>query len=134
MAIQWSEDLSVGVKEIDEQHQEFVSILNNLYEFIYQSKNREELGILLGQLASYADKHFKTEEKYFDQFNYEFAEEHKEEHRKLTQKVVDFQASFLAGEKEINVELVDFLEDWLVHHLGNHDKKYMQCFKDNGLV
>lgn len=133
MSIQWSDDLSVGVKEIDDQHQNFLKLLNRLYDLIYQSKDRQELGALLADLAAFANDHFKTEEKYFDQFQYELADEHKEEHRQLLQSVVDFQTAFKSGQSEIDQKLVDFLEDWLVGHLENQDHKYIQCFKDHGL-
>lgn len=125
--------MSVGVKEIDLQHQEFINILNNLYDYTYQSKSKEELEVLLSRLASYATNHFKTEEKYFDDFNYEFAEEHKSEHSKLLKQIAEFQNNFQSGQAEVTVELIDFLEDWLVHHLGNQDKKYIQCFAEHGL-
>lgn len=133
MAIEWNDDLSVGVKEIDEQHQEFIKILNHLFGLIYALKDRAELDAVLNILASYAKKHFDTEERYFDEYDYEFSDEHKQEHRKLIQQVTDFQSKFKAGEEEITTELADFLENWLVEHLGSQDKKYIKCFHEHGL-
>jgi len=36
--ITWKPEYSVGVKEIDEQHQNFVNILNTLYQSILNQK------------------------------------------------------------------------------------------------
>jgi len=132
MSIFWDPSYSVEVKELDEQHQEFIKILNNFYNSLYQEESREELGESLNRLIDYAENHFATEEKYFDLYGYELAEEHKNEHRKFKAKVLDFKNRFQAGE-EVTLELVDFLEDWLIDHLGNQDKKYIECFHQHGL-
>jgi len=133
MPIQWTKENSVNVKELDEQHKQFIGILNSLYDAVYHVENRNQLKDILDKLTNFANLHFKTEESYFDKFNYENSEEHKIEHAKLKAQVAEFYKKFEDGKAEITVELLDFLEDWLVDHLGIQDKKYTDCFNNHGL-
>lgn len=134
MPIPWTKDLSVGIKEIDDQHQVFLKILNSLYDIIDSKKSAPELSSILDQLNAYTAFHFATEEKYFDKFNYEFSVEHKEEHKKLLSQVNDFNKRFAVEGENVLPELLNFLEDWLVDHLSTQDGKYKECFRKNGLV
>jgi hemerythrin len=133
MPIPWNQEYSVGVKEIDLQHQHFIGILNRLYQISGKQEDLSEIQSTLDDLTSYADFHFKTEEKYFDLFEYKEAAEHKEKHRELFSKVSGFLDQFRSGKHDILFELIDFLEDWLVEHLATEDKKYSDCFHAHGL-
>lgn len=130
----WKPEYKVNVKEIDNQHEYFVGILDRLYDAILCSADRAELGGLLELLVNYTSLHFATEEKYFDEFGYEGAAEHKLKHKELTEKVLDFQKKFEDNEIDISTDLIDFLEDWLIDHLLNLDQKYVECFHQNGLA
>lgn len=129
----WEKQYTFDIKEIDEQHRYFVLILDNIYKTLLKSTPREEQGKLLRNLVNYAVIHFQTEEKYFDQFNFEGAAEHVKAHQKLKEKVLKFQSDFDQGKAEISSEILDFLEDWLVDHLATMDKKYVECFHAHGL-
>lgn len=133
MPIPWTNELSVGVKEIDEQHQMFLGILNELCDILANARPIPEIADVLRQLTAYANFHFATEEKYFDKFHYELADEHKEEHKKLLARVMEFNKRFETEGETILPELLDFLEDWLVDHLSEQDKKYVKCFSEHGL-
>lgn len=129
----WTEEMSVGVKEIDDQHKFFVNLISNLYNAIYESKVKEELEGIINSLVSYADLHFTTEENYFDKFNYEFSLDHKKRHKDLKDKVMAFYKEFKDGDNNMAIRLADFLTDWLVEHLEVADKKYTKCFHEHGL-
>ena len=65
--LQWSDALSVGVVEIDRQHQKLVTMINDLNDAMRAGKGKDALGKTIAELIAYAATHFKTEEKYFDQ-------------------------------------------------------------------
>jgi len=130
--IVWQDMYSVNVKEIDEQHKKFVGILNEIYNEAISPISKDNLKDLLNELVSYALLHFKTEETYFDKFNYKLAEAHKEEHKKILARLESYVMLNAEG-KDIAFELLDLIEDWLVNHLSNFDKLYTKCFNDNGL-
>lgn len=130
--IEWSNNYSVGVELIDDQHKHFVGIMNMLYKEI-QTKSTDRIPLIINELVAYADTHFETEEKYFDEFKYDGTQEHKEEHKKLREKINEFLSHKDNDSLEFAFELLDFLENWLVDHLANMDKKYTKCFNDHGL-
>jgi len=132
---EWMPEFSVNVALIDEQHKKFVDMLNKVFEATTSlTSSDEHLLELLGQLGEQAKVHFATEEKYFDQFHYEFTEEHKLQHKKILDSVAKFMSEKHASYREAGRELLVFLEDWLVDHLAYWDKKYTQCFNEHGLV
>lgn len=130
--IKWKAEYSVKVKEIDEQHKEVVETINKAHEAVNDSADLEEIKQVLNDLVGLVRTHFSTEEKYFEEFNYEETDEHVEEHIKLTEKVLEFYNRFEAGE-DIIKELLDFLKEWLEDHLITMDQKYVKCFQEHGL-
>lgn len=132
--IQWSSALSVGVREIDGQHQRLVKLINDLDEAMRVGKGKEMLGRIVSELAGYARVHFSTEEKYFDQFGYPEAPEHRQEHRNFIEKVSGFKAEFDAGRLGLTIEIMSFLSDWLKGHILGKDKRYSAFFNEKGLV
>ncbi len=129
----WDDKYKLDIKEIDDQHQYFVSLLNDLYKTILDSADRSVMAGVLDKLMAYAVDHFSTEEKYFKAFNYEGREEHEEEHQKLLDKLTYLHQQFINNQADLSFELIDFLENWLVDHLDAMDKKYVDCFHEHGL-
>lgn len=128
----WKDEYSVGVEMIDEQHKVFVGIMNELYTAILEKKEKRVLDDVFKQLVAYTQFHFQTEERYFDEFNYEGSAEHKAAHQKLREQIAELETR-KDGIMENPFELMDFLEDWLVDHIMGMDKKYGPCFKEHGL-
>ncbi|QQS60854.1 MAG: hemerythrin family protein [Candidatus Moraniibacteriota bacterium] len=133
MAFIWSDEYNLGIERIDKQHKHFARLIEKLHNAINNTTFDQELEGIMVDLVEYAQYHFKTEEFYFDLYQYEFSEEHKEEHKKLLQKALDFQKQY-KEERVISLEeFTEFLEDWLVDHMGGQDRKYIQCFREHGL-
>mgnify|MGYP003418026537 FL=1 len=132
--ITWNNIYSVDVNEIDEQHQHFFKLLAELFR-------AEEPGVdtklhahyILKELAGYAEYHFATEEKYFDLFQYEGAELHKAQHQAFKVRVGEIMAQHEAGGGDTISVIAEFMEDWLVSHISNSDKRYVACFRAHGL-
>jgi len=134
MTIKWEKEYELGLSVIDSQHKQFIETLSQLYDAVSKMQAKETIQKIFDGLADYLLFHFKNEEEYFKEFNYQGAEEHKKAHQEFRQKINDFQARSLAGDNDlISLELLDYLEDWLVKHLDDMDKKYVQCFKEHGL-
>lgn len=131
--IQWNDGLSVGVVEIDKQHQRLVGMINELYDAMKEGKGKDALGSIINGLIGYAGTHFRTEEKYFDKFGYPDARDHKKEHLDFTKKVAEFKNGFDKGRVGLSVEVMTFLSDWLQNHIKGADKKYGPFFNEKGL-
>jgi hemerythrin len=131
--IEWNESLSVNVVEIDEQHRKLVGMINHLNDAMRQGKGKESLGKIVNGLLAYAGIHFRTEEKYFEQFEYPDADRHRKEHLAFTQKAVAFKTDFEAGKLLLSMEVMRFLSDWLQNHIKAVDKKYGPFLNAKGL-
>ena len=134
--IDWQESYDLGIKEIDEQHQKMIVIINRLFDLSNQNdlSNDIVIGEILKEASDYAIYHFETEEKYFDLFKYEKAESHIEIHNKYRTKIQELSEKYQeTKDKTIFFELTDFLQDWWVWHIKNTDREYIPLFKANGL-
>lgn len=132
--VRWAESMSVGVSEIDQQHQKLISLINELNDAMARGKGKDALCDVINGLIRYTGTHFKTEESYFDKFNYEFNDSHKKEHSDFVKKVSEFRDSFISGRLGLSMEVMTFLSTWLSKHISVSDRKYCDCFKSNGLT
>lgn len=131
--IQWNDSLSVNVVEIDKQHQKLVAMINELNDAMRQGKGKDALGKIVNGLITYTATHFRTEERYFDQFAYPDADNHKKGHLDFVAKVSDFKGGFEKGTRGLSIEIMNFLSDWLRNNIQSVDKKYGPFFNAKGL-
>lgn len=131
--LKWTKALSVEIPEIDDQHKNFIAIINKAYTKSKKSKP-EEIENILKELTEYARIHFSTEDNYFDNWDYPYKNEHDIEHEKLILKVLKFDEKFEKEGVKIIEDLIIFLKDWLENHLKNHDFKYRDYFKKEGRI
>jgi hemerythrin-like metal-binding protein len=132
--IEWSENFSVGVAEIDNQHRQLIGLINDLVEAKNQNKSMDELSTMISKMADYLDYHFGTEEKYMLRFQYAGLESHRNEHRTFIRKVFEFRKQYSLDSQSLTQDLLAFLMGWLRHHILETDMSYSQCFRENGLV
>ena len=131
--IQWNNSLSINIVEIDRQHQNLVAMINDLNDGMRQGKGKDVLGKIIKVLIEYTVTHFKTEEKYFDQFGYPEANSHKQEHSYFINKVDEFKDNFETGKIGLSIPVMNFLSDWLQTHIKGTDKKYGPFLNEKGL-
>jgi hemerythrin-like metal-binding protein len=129
--ITWSDEYSVHVKEMDDQHKVFFSKINEVLKFMRDPKVLKKT---LKELADYADYHFSLEEKYLKKFQCENFESHKELHRMYVRRINEFKDR-LKDDEDIALpfEMIDFLENWFTNHILQVDKGYTKCMNDHGL-
>jgi hemerythrin len=131
--IQWSADLSVGVGEMDRQHQQLVKLINDLYDAMRAGKAKAVIGQVIESLIQYTRSHFTTEEKYFKQFGYPNAQDHIREHVNFIGKVAAFKKDFDSNRLGLSITVMDFLSDWLRSHIKGVDHQYSAFFLEKGL-
>jgi hemerythrin-like metal-binding protein len=131
--IEWDPSYSVGVAELDAQHQGLIKIINHLMDVISDVPPEEEVKKIIGEIVAYKAMHFGTEEKYFHEFNFEGTEEHEKKHREFNVQVEAVQKQYEGDTIGFAFAIVDFLSDWLIGHLMGMDKKYTTCFNEHGL-
>lgn len=134
MEIKWSEEFSVNVIEMDEQHKQLFTMINQYFQAVEAGKGKPALVELLEQLKDYTHYHFKEEEKYFDLYNYEDKELHIFTHAKLISRVLEYINKVKRGRQIPDREIGEFLQDWLIKHIKGTDKQYTDCFNSHGFV
>jgi len=130
--LMWSDVYRLDIAEIDAQHQKMAGIINKLYHAMQASTENEDLKTILEELSEWADYHFATEEKYFEQFDYKDRAEHIKSHDEARKMIVKFKNDYLNNEVALPFELMDLGEWWTGHILGL-DRKYVECFREHGL-
>ena len=129
----WDASLSVKVSEIDRQHQKLIEMTNELNDAIQEKKGDNLLGKIISGLIDYTETHFKTEEKYFEQFDYPDKEEHIKEHASFIEKISDIIDELDSGKQSLSCEVLKFMTEWLRTHIKGTDKKYSSFFYEKGL-
>lgn len=129
----WTDTYSVGITEIDQQHQKLIDLINTLHDAMAKGQAKATLGRILDDLIAYCAKHFTLEEKLFDQFGYPDTADHKEKHQKMTAKVLALQQQFQQGKVTITMDVMDFLQQWLDKHILGTDKKYASFLSSKGV-
>ncbi|CDI04065.1 putative Hemerythrin-like metal-binding protein [Candidatus Competibacter denitrificans Run_A_D11] len=130
--IPWSEDLSVGLEEIDEQHKILINLINRLFnEAILKRADKALISDILDELIQYTIVHFAVEESLFRIFDYPDSEAHQEHHNQLKNEVVNFRKKF-QDDTPIDIELMSFLKKWITLHIMKDDRKYTPFFLEKG--
>ncbi len=130
---EWDEKYSVGVLSIDNQHKEILSIMGRLLEAMKKGQASEIIAGIIHELEKYAASHFQKEEFFFHRFNYIGSSDHIIEHQNFKDKIRALKSDLHSGKITLSFELLNFLKDWIDHHILVIDKAYSECFRLNGL-
>ena len=130
--IEWSSELSVGIEEIDAQHQVLVDLLNQIHEAIQQRHAAEVTQSIIEKLGEYTRIHFAVEESLMRIMHYPDYESHKNAHDKLIEQLLDLQGRLNTG-KAVSFELAHFLKVWLTKHIMESDQRYAPYFLEQGI-
>jgi hemerythrin-like metal-binding protein len=131
--IVWTDDLSVGVKSIDDQHTVLFESINNLHAAMMKGQSRTVVGPLLHTLVSYTHEHFAAEEAIMEAAMYPALATHRIKHKELTKQVEEYVTRYESGDITLSVQLSDFLSDWLTKHIQSTDKEYSPWLNEHGV-
>ncbi|HON91132.1 MAG TPA: bacteriohemerythrin [Sedimentisphaerales bacterium] len=122
--VEWNEQLSVGVLEMDTQHKRLIEMINRLHGAMAKGEGAAVLKTIVNELVTYTKVHFASEERLLASRQYPGLAAHKQLHEHFTAKVVEMQEKIQAGKMVTSVGVGNFLQDWLVHHIQQEDKRY----------
>jgi hemerythrin-like metal-binding domain len=121
----WTENLSVGVEAIDEQHKKLFEMTEQLFE---AGKKNMAMGFiveLLDFLDDYTKKHFSDEEAYMLKIGYPEYQYQKKAHDEFIHQIKilkkDYESS--GGNIVLIINANQILLDWLLKHISKDDKK-----------
>ncbi|CAK0762383.1 Hemerythrin [Gammaproteobacteria bacterium] len=120
----WSQELSVGIPSIDEQHKKLVAILNRLSSAMEKGMEDYAMIGVFEDLLAYTVEHFTYEEELFAKCGYPATEAHTHKHEALKAQVLSLKARMHTGDFMLDIEALSFLKDWLGNHIMKSDKAY----------
>jgi hemerythrin len=124
MPIQWNNDLSVGIEEIDNQHRELIGRINQLFDACNQGKGKAAVQETIKFLEDYVIIHFGAEEKAMVQYGYPDYASHKVHHQQFVASFGELKNRLETdGPGAYLVVLTNrIVVDWLNSHIRNVDK------------
>ncbi len=116
----------IGVDTIDNEHAELFRIANDAYELVkndFVPDKFDDIVAIILKLKEYTKQHFADEEAYMLSIGYKRYLSQKAAHDEFIEKIngIDFE-SIDHNQTEVLLDILDFLNDWLVHHIVEKDK------------
>jgi len=122
--ITWTDDLAIGIIEVDEQHRRLVDLLNRAHEAMKRGGKPQFLKSIVDELVAYTIYHFAREEKLMEQAAYPELEEHRRKHQAMAAKVAEYRKEIEGGAPTVAIRFMQFLRQWLTNHILQTDKRY----------
>jgi hemerythrin len=126
----FKEEFQTGIEGIDREHAKLFEIADRAYETLMDEFIPDKYDYIIQifqELKEYAAIHFKNEEAYMASIRYKKLLSHKVEHEEFIEKVESYDLSDVdENQKDVILEILDFLNDWLVHHIIENDKLIAQ--------
>lgn len=114
--IEWTEALSLGVEQLDNEHKQLIALSNDLIDSV-KTNDREHVRSCFHALREYTVVHFQNEENYMAKIHYPDIEKHKLEHVNLKAEVKHYQESVYHRTDLVPADVVAFIKHWLIDHV-----------------
>ncbi len=133
--LDWNESLSVGVPEIDADHQRFIRLVNELNQAIVARLGLEEIEKRMHAILKVAKSDFTHEAAMFKQCGYPGAAEHSQKHAQMARVMNEIQGRLERGCTEYElIEAGLAVKEMLIDHLLNEDRKFLDWYRSTNPV
>lgn len=125
----WSETLSVGIDGIDADHKAILDLIARLHKAYDAPGAESAVRLAVAHIGAYAEHHFQREEHMLDMAGYPYLVQHKARHDTFRA----YAAAIAAGAADLPEvgELLSWLVDWWVGHIGTEDRMYRPYVETN---
>lgn len=120
--MEWKDEYSVGILEIDDQHKLLLRSFTAIEESIRLDQGWSNTHYAILDLNQLARMHFTFEEAIMHMFGYPETEAHQNEHQQFFSRMASIERHSL--KKSAEVEMVQFLRSWLTMHILGSDRGY----------
>jgi hemerythrin len=132
--VQWSDEYSVNIQEIDEQHKIWIGLINELYMAMAKKDASDKIGAILERLVDYTKIHFALEECLMRIFGYPGYEAHKQIHDAMVRQVDELVRKYRLSDGQVGMETLFLLKDWLINHIKEKDTGYAPYLLKQGVL
>jgi hemerythrin-like metal-binding protein len=130
--MQWKDEYSVGVAEIDEQHRGINDLFTVINAAIENRESWSDVFFKLEQLREHARFHFAVEESLMRMHSYPKHAEHVDLHRHFLDKLDQLQMTTLS--RHVTMNAINYLSNWYMDHMNTQDREFIHYLIDNGKV
>ena len=132
--IDWTDDLSVGIKMIDSDHKKMTGLINDLFIACFAAQGPAVLESIVNELVEYTKEHFRREEDVMAKHGFPGLARQRELHEDLTRRVIEVEQSLKAGTDDaLSNEVLTFLRSWWIDHIQSEDMKFGVFLRAKGL-
>ncbi len=135
--IEWSDRLSVGVKQLDEQHIRIIRMINRMIDHVNSQIAVDDWDIIsdtLFEMTQYSQDHFDCEEALMNRYGYPKGDHQEELHMEFLETTVELSRTLESPTKHSLEELLAYLGNWWVGHILGEDMQYKLFFADHGVT
>lgn len=130
----WSDDLVLGIEEIDAQHREWIALVQAFERAVRDGGPADEVRSTLAAAVAYTESHFADEQRAMEEAGYPFLDDHIEQHGLAWERVHAFADGQGHGDDghgtdDLRQELADFLPQWLMLHINTADRQFARWHK-----
>lgn len=131
--LEWSERYATGIATVDGEHRTLFMMINALHEAVEAGDTDLDLANLFVRLGDYMETHFRREEWLMEAADYPFLKEHMAQHQALNATLERFMNELAGNRVDFPIEdFLDFLRNWLTHHVLVTDMEYVPHVKRAG--
>ncbi len=120
----WKDSFSIGINELDRQHQSFLDCLNDCHSMVGNNKLASAYPALIQRLRKYATEHFRFEEALMRKFGYKELERQEKQHLYFVAQISELEAAQAKGNDTSVQSVMSFLRDWFLEHILTQDKAF----------
>lgn len=120
--IEWDERFVLNIEEIDSQHKQLITLINNFSRAV-RDNDLHQVSKLLNELRKYAFFHFSTEEEYMEKINFKELDIHTEQHSVFIADLLKTITRINSGKPVKLEKIIDYLEAWVFNHILIEDRK-----------
>ncbi len=128
--MEWYNQYSVHIGQMDRQHRKILTILNRIYYL--EEKDRPSLERIFRSLEDYIHRHFADEEDLLLLHGYPGYEEQKQEHEKFIDEIGNYRQEFVEGRTPVMINMFNSIWDWFARHILLLDKRYEPFLQARG--
>jgi hemerythrin-like metal-binding protein len=122
MYIRWDKKLETGNELIDAQHRILVMLFKKLDIAIKTGLPNKTIFRIIVEVKKFAEFHFYSEENLMYEVGFPALEKHEVIHSNLLTEL-NMMVARMTRQREFPDDLLSFLNDWLIEHIGQEDQK-----------
>ena len=120
------EEYYTGIQLVDDEHTKLLGIAESAYQLLndhFVADKYDQIKVILQELKDYTKTHFADEEAYMERIQYKRMFTQKIQHQHFIEKLEEINMDEVDEDHNAAIQdLLDFLMDWLIHHIVEMDK------------